>query len=57
MEEEIVYAYDFFDSELNFVEQKFMSKEEADEHAIETKTIYKLNRAHNPEHKDSNPKL
>ena len=46
MKEKIVYAYDFFDSNLKFVDQKFMTKEEAEEHAIKTKTIFKLNIAH-----------
>lgn len=46
MEEEIVYAYDFFNLDLHFVEQKFMTKAEAEKYAIQTKTIYKLNLAH-----------
>ena len=45
-EEGITYAFDFFDSNLNFVEQKFMTKDEAGKHAIKTKTIFKLNIAH-----------
>lgn len=46
MEDEEIYAYDFFDSDLSFVEQKFMSYDEAVEHALKTKALFQKNIAH-----------
>jgi len=38
-----ICAYDFFDSDLAFIEQKFMSYDEAVEHALKTKTVFQKN--------------
>lgn len=46
MEEKMVYVFDFYNSDLEVVESKFMSEDEAMEYAIKTKTAYKRNIAH-----------
>jgi len=46
MNDEEICAYDFFDSDLAFIEQKFMSYDEAVDYAVETKTLFQKNIAH-----------
>jgi len=41
-----ICAYDFFDFGFAFIEQKFMSYDEAMEHALKTKTLFQKNIAH-----------
>lgn len=45
-EEKVIYAYDFFDSDMEFVEELFMTYDEAVEYAIKTKALFQKNIIH-----------
>jgi len=46
MKEKKIWLYDFFDSDMEFVERKFMSYDEAVEYAIKTKALFQKNIVH-----------
>lgn len=52
MKEKKVYVYDFFDSDLECIESKFMSYDEAVEYAIKTEMLFQKSIVHDIQTKE-----